>query len=166
MSKTKRLCVIAMLLAISIVLNLLESLLPVFVPGVRLGLANIVILIMLYEFKPIEAFAVDLLRILLVGLLRNFLSPTFFMSLSGGVLSFFVMYLFSRLKIFSPVAVSVLGAVSHATGQVIVAIIILSSQAVVYYLPFIAILSIATGALSGILTNAYLKRSITANLLN
>lgn len=166
MSKTKRLCVVSMLLAIAIVLNLLESLIPVFIPGVKLGLANIIILIMLYEFKPVEAFAVDLLRILLVGLLRNFLSPTFFMSLSGGVLSFFVMYLFSRIKTFSPVGVSVLGAVSHATGQVIVAILLLSTKAVVYYLPFIAILSIATGALSGYLTHSYLKRSITARFLN
>lgn len=167
MSKTKRLCIISMLLAMAIVLNILESFIPVFIPGVKLGLANIIILIMLYEFKPYEALAVDVLRILLVGLLRgNFLSPTFIMSLSGGMLSFLVMYLFSRIKVFSPIGVSVLGAISHAIGQVIVAIFILGSQAVMYYLPFIGLLSIATGVFSGIITQIYLKKSITSRFLN
>lgn len=167
MSKTKRLCIISMLLAMAIVLNILESFIPFGIPGVKLGLANIIILIMLYEFKPYEALAVNVLRILLVGLLRgNFLSPTFIMSLSGGLLSFLIMYLFSRIKVFSPIGVSVLGAVSHATGQVIAAIILLGTQAVIYYLPLIGLLSIGTGVISGIITRLYLKKSITARFLN
>ena len=167
MSKTKRLCIISMLLAMAIVLNILESFIPFGIPGVKLGLANIIILIMLYEFKPYEALAVNVLRILLVGLLRgNFLSPTFIMSLSGGMLSFLIMYLFSRIKVFSPIGVSVLGAVSHATGQVIAAIILLGTQAVLYYLPLIGLLSIGTGIISGIITRLYLKKSITARFLN
>lgn len=166
MSKTRRLCLIAMLLAMAIVLNILESFIPVFIPGVKLGLANIIILIMLYEFKSIEAFLVDFLRILLVGLLRgSFMSPTFFMSLCGGMLSFLVMFLFSKLKFFSPIGVSVLGAVSHATGQILIAIVLLGTQAVVYYLPFIGILSILTGVFSGILTKVYLSKSITKRFL-
>lgn len=88
------------------------------------------------------------------------------MSLSGGILSFFMMYIFSRLSFFSPIGVSVLGALSHAVGQVLVAIVILGSQAVLYYLPFIGILSILTGILSGILAQTYLKKSITARFLN
>lgn len=167
MSKTKRLCIIAMLLSMAIVLNIVESFIPVFVPGVKLGLANIIVLIMLYEFKPYEALTVNVLRILLVGLLRgNFLSPTFIMSLSGGMLSFLIMYVFSRIKVFSPIGVSVLGAISHATGQVIAAILLLGSQAVLYYLPFIGLLSIVTGIVSGIITNLYLKKSITSRFLN
>ncbi|MDE5546303.1 MAG: Gx transporter family protein [Anaeroplasmataceae bacterium] len=167
MNKTKRLCIISMLLAMAIVLNILESFIHFGIPGVKLGLANIIILIMLYEFKSYEALAVDVLRILLVGLLRgNFLSPTFIMSLSGGLLSFLIMYLFSRIKVFSPIGVSVLGAVSHATGQVIAAILMLGTQAVVYYLPFIGILSIGTGIISGIITRLYLRKSITARFLN
>ncbi|MDE7161431.1 MAG: Gx transporter family protein, partial [Anaeroplasmataceae bacterium] len=114
-----------------------------------------------------EALLVDLLRIILVGLLRgNFLSPTFVMSFSGGMLSFLVMFLFSRIKVFSPIGVSVLGAVSHASGQILAAIILLDSQAVVYYLPFIGILSIVTGVFSGILTKAYLSKSITHKFIN
>ncbi len=165
--KLKRVICISMLLAMAIVLSIVESFIPVFVPGVKLGLANVIVLIMLYEFKIKEAFLVDLLRILLVGVLRGTLfSPTFFMSLSGGMLSFFIMLLFSRIKVFSCIGVSVLGSISHCCGQILIAIILLSTQAVVYYLPFIAILSVVTGVLSGIITKLYLKRSITSQFLN
>lgn len=166
MMNVKRLCVISMLLAMAIVLNVLESFIPVFIPGVKLGLANIIVLIMLYEFKAWEALLVALLRVLLVGILRGtLLSPTFLMALSGSMLSFTIMFLFSRIKIFSPIGVSVLGAIGHATGQIIVAIIILGSKAVVYYLPFIALLSILTGVLSGIISRTYLKRSVTKKFI-
>ncbi len=166
MSKVKRFTIIAMLLAIAIVLNVLESF-TIFIPGVKLGFANIIILIMLYEFKPAEALMVDILRILMVGLLRgSFLSPTFFMALSGGLTSFIIMFLFSRIKIFSPVGVSVLGSISHATGQIFVAIGLLGTNAVVYYLPFIGLLSILTGILSGIIAKVYLAKSVTKQFLN
>ena len=166
MSKVKRFTIIAMLLAIAIVLNVLESF-TIFIPGVKLGFANIIILIMLYEFKPAEALMVDILRIFMVGLLRgSFLSPTFFMALSGGLTSFIIMFLFSRIKIFSPVGVSVLGSISHATGQIFVAIGLLGTNAVVYYLPFIGLLSILTGILSGIIAKIYLAKSVTKQFLN
>lgn len=162
----KRVSVLAMLLAMAIVLSIVESFIPVFIPGVKLGLANVIILIMLYEFKISEAFVVEVLRIVLVGLLRGtLLSPTFLMSLSGGLLSFFVMFLFSRIKLFSIIGVSVLGSVSHCGGQILVAMWIMSADAVVYYLPFIAVLSVLTGGVSGIIAKLYLRRSITKLLL-
>ncbi len=163
----KRLMIIAMLLAAAIVINYLESFIPIFIPGVRLGLANAIILIMLYEFKWYEALAVDILRILLVSLIRGtFLSPTFFMALSGGMLSFLIMLLFSRIKVFSKIGVSVLGSLFHAAGQIFVAMILLESVDLVYYLPFIAILSIGTGILSGVVASLYLKRSITKQFVS
>ena len=162
----KRLAINAMLMAMAIVLSIVESFIPVFVPGVKLGLANVIILIMLYEFSIKEAFIVNLLRILLVGLLRGtFLSPTFVMSLSGGMLSFLVMMLFSRIKVFSAIGVSVLGSISHSLGQIIAAIFLLSTDAVIYYLPFIGILSLLTGILSGVICRLYLKRSITSKFI-
>lgn len=163
----KRLMIISMLLAAAIVINYLESFIPVFIPGVRLGLANAIILIMLYEFKWYEALTVDILRILLVSLIRGtFLSPTFFMALSGGMLSFLVMLLFSKIKIFSKIGVSVLGALFHAAGQIFIAMILLETVDLVYYLPFIAILSIGTGILSGVVSSLYLKRSITKQFVS
>ena len=97
--KLKRLMIIAMMLAMAIIVNYMESFIPVFIPGVRLGLANVIILLMIYEFKFYEALIVNLLRIFIVSLLRGtFLSPVFFMSLSGGMLSLIVMFLFSKIK--------------------------------------------------------------------
>lgn len=158
--------IIAMLMAMATVLSYLESFIPVFIPGVKLGLANVIILIMLYEFKFYEAGIVDLLRILVVALIRGTLmTPTFLMSLSGGILSYIVMLIFSRIKVFSPIGVSVLGSISHSIGQIIVVIIIINLDAVLYYLPFILVLSLATGILSGFITKEYLKRSITKNIL-
>ncbi len=166
MKNLKRICILSMLLAMAIVLNMVETLIPIFIPGVKLGLANIIILIMLYEFKPTEALIVNLLRIIIVGLIRStLLSPTFLMSLTGGILSYLLMLLFSRGKIFSPIGVSVLGAVGHTVGQIVIAIILLDTTAVVYYLPLIALLSVLTGVFSGILARAYLKRSITKQFL-
>ncbi len=166
MKNLKRICILSMLLAMAIVLNMVETLIPIFIPGVKLGLANIIILIMLYEFKPTEALIVNLLRIIIVGLIRStLLSPTFLMSLTGGIFSYLLMLLFSRGKIFSPIGVSVLGAVGHTVGQIVIAIILLDTTAVVYYLPLIALLSVLTGVFSGILARAYLKRSITKQFL-
>ena len=162
----KRLAIISMLLASAIVVNYLESFIPVFIPGVKLGLANVIILIMLYEFKWHEAFLVDILRILIVSLIRgSFLTPAFYMSISGGILSFIIMLIFSKLKFFSPIGVSVLGALAHSTGQVIACIIIISLDSVLYYLPFIALLSVLTGLISGLIVRLYLKRSITNRFL-
>ena len=162
----KRLAIISMLLAAAIVINYLESFIPVFIPGVKLGLANVIILIMLYEFKWHEALVVDILRILIVSLIRgSFLTPAFYMSITGGILSFIIMLIFSKLKFFSPIGVSVLGALAHSTGQVIACIIIISLESVIYYLPFIALLSVLTGVLSGIIVRLYLKRSITNKII-
>lgn len=167
MMNTKRLALIAMLLAMAIVLNMLESFIPVFIPGVKLGLANIIILIMLYEFSAKEALVVNLSRIVLVAVIRGgIFTPTFLMSLSGGVLSFVIMLLFSKIKVFSTIGVSVLGAVSHSIGQIIMAIIILGTGAVVSYLPFIMILSLITGIFSGTVALAYLKRSVTRKFID
>ena len=162
----KRWIVISMLMAMACVLSYLESFIPVFIPGVKLGLANVIILIMLYEFKFYEAGIVDLLRIIVVALIRGTIaSPTFFMSLAGGILSYIVMLIFSKIKIFSPIGVSALGSISHCLGQIIVVVIIINLDAVLYYLPFIVVLSIITGILSGFIARTYLNRSITKNVL-
>lgn len=166
-NNTRRYVYMSMLLAMAIVLNIVEGFIPMFIPGVKLGLANIIVLIMIYDFKFYEALLMMLLRIFLVGLLRgNLLTPTWLMSLSGGTISFFVMYLFSKLKFFSPIGVSTLGALSHATGQVLIAIILLETSLVIYYLPLIGILSTVTGIFTGIIVCIYLKRNLSAAILN
>lgn len=167
MNNVKRYSIISMMLAIAIVVGYLESFIPLFIPGFKLGLANVIIMIMLYEFKWYEALIVDILRILILSLIFGTLfNPVFFMSLVGGLLSYFVMLVFSRFKFFSIIGVSILGAISHSFGQIVVAMIILKLLQVIYYLPFVAILSLGSGILSGIIAKTYLKRSITNNFIN
>ncbi|MBR6072215.1 MAG: Gx transporter family protein [Acholeplasmatales bacterium] len=167
MSIVKRWSIIAMLLAMAIVLSIMESFIPVWIPGVKLGLANVIILIMLYEFKSSEAFLVQLLRIVLASIMRGtFLGPSFAMSIAGGLLAFIVMFLFVRIKIFTPLGVSSISAVAHATGQILAAMWLLGTTAVMYYLPFIMLLSLATGILSGFIADSYLKRSITSRFIS
>ena len=162
MLNIKRISIIAMLLAMAIVVSVLESFIPMFIPGFKLGLANVITLIMLYEFRSSEAFLVQILRIIIVGLLRGtFLSPIFIMSLSGGLLSFLLMWIFSKIKLFTPIGVSVIGSVTHSIGQIIAAIFIIGTDAIIYYFPFIGLLSLGSGILSGVIAYTYLKRSIT-----
>ena len=162
MLNIKRISIIAMLLAMAIVVSVLESFIPMFIPGFKLGLANVITLIMLYEFRSSEAFLVQILRIVIVGLLRGtFLSPIFIMSISGGLLSFLFMWIFTKFKLFTPIGVSVLGAVTHSSGQIAAAIFIIGTDAIMYYFPFIGLLSLGSGILSGVIAYSYLRRSIT-----
>lgn len=159
----KRWMIIAMLSAIAIIVGYIESFIPVFIPGVKLGLANVIILMMIYEFKFYEGLVVDIIRILVVALIRGtLLQPVFFMSLAGGLSSFLIMLLFSKIKIFTAVGTSVMGSIFHSAAQMVVAYIIISSTAVYYYLPIIILLSIGTGILSGFICDIYLSRSITS----
>ena len=158
----RRYVYIASLLTMSIVLSMFEGLIPIPVPGVKLGLANIIILVMLYDFKTSEAFLVLIIRIFLVGILRgNIFQVPFFMSLCGGLTSFVIMRIFSLFKFFSIIGVSVIGSVFHCVGQLVIAIILLGTSQVVYYLPLIAILSTVTGVLTGIISKRFLSLNLT-----
>ena len=158
----RRYVYIASLLTMSIVLSMVEGLIPIPVPGVKLGLANIIILVMLYDFKTSEAFLVLIIRIFLVGILRgNIFQVPFFMSLCGGLTSFIIMRIFSLFKFFSIIGVSVIGSVFHCVGQIVIAIILLGTSQVVYYLPLIAILSTVTGVLTGIISKRFLSLNLT-----
>ena len=139
---THKIALMGVLTAGAIIIAILESFIPsIGIPGVKLGLANIVILIILYEIGIIEAIIVDLLRVFLVGLLRGtIVSMGFLMSLTGAVLSLGIMILFYLLvKKMSIVANSVVGSLFHVFGQILIAIIFLGSGYVLLYLPIIGI---------------------------
>ena len=166
--KILRYVTLSLLLAIAIVLNYLESFIPsIGIPGVKLGLANIVILICLYKYKVYEALMVDLLRVVLANLLKGtFLSIAFYMSLSGAVLSFLVMFLFRYIKQLKPLVISVIGAIFHAIGQIIVALIIMQTSGILLYLPFIMLASIITGVLNGIVCERIIATNLFENIEN
>ncbi len=152
---TRRLVLLAILLAVSIVLNIVERLVLMGftgLPMVRLGLANVVVLILLYVHSPKDAFLVLILRILVVG----FLAPgstiiTFLLSLSGGLAAFLAMYALKTTGRFTIVSVSVAGAFFHAVGQILMAMFILATEEVIFILPIFLALSVPTGILTGLI---------------
>jgi heptaprenyl diphosphate synthase len=157
MSKsTKKLCALSAAVALAMILSFVESQIPpiVPIPAVKIGLANVVTVFLLYTFGWKEAGAVSLVRIGLSSIL--FGSPVSMLySLSGAVLSFLLMLLFQRLKLFSAIGVSIVGGVFHNVGQIICAAFILGTATIVVYLPVLLISGviggIAVGSLGGLL---------------
>ena len=161
--KVQKMALLGILTAAAIVIAILESFIPSLgIPGVKLGLANIVILIILYELGIVEAVIVNVLRVIVVGLVRGtFLSMGFLMSLTGCALSLGIMIVFYVLiKKFSIIGVSVIGSVFHVTGQILIAMIFLGTAYIVLYLPIIAISAIITGVFVGIVAQLIIKTGI------
>jgi len=160
---TKKIAKLSMLLSISVVLGLLESLIPIFsgvIPGIKLGLANIVIVYAIYKFSFKDALYISILRVILIGLLRTGLfSITFFFSLSGAIISLVVMYLVKKYTKLSIVGVSIVGAIFHSIGQIIIAIIFLNNINIIYYLPILLISSVITGIIVGLCADKIIKHS-------
>ncbi len=161
--KVQKMALLGVLTAGAIVIAILESFIPsIGIPGVKLGLANIVILVILYELGILEAIVVNLLRVLVVGLLRGtFLSMGFLMSLTGAILSLGIMILFYLLiKKFSIVGVSVIGSIFHVAGQILIAMLFLGTAYIFLYLPMIALSAIITGIFVGIMAHLIIKTGI------
>ena len=158
-----KIALLGILTAATIVIAIAESFIPsIGIPGVKLGLANIMILITLYELGIWEAVLVNLFRVLVVGLARGtFLSMGFLMSLTGAIFSLAIMVLFYLLvKKFSIIGVSVLGSIFHVTGQIIIAMIFMGTPYVVYYLPIIGLSAIITGILVGITAQMIIRTGV------
>ena len=156
--KTRELTLCAVLAALALALSYMESFFPltliVPLPGVKLGLANIVTLYALYAIGFPSALAILLVRCTLGALFAGNASALLF-SLLGGLSALFVMALLSKSKKLSIFA----GAAAHTCGQVCAALITLGSTAPLYYLPFLLLVSLFTGALSGLIT-AFLFRAM------
>ena len=156
----KKLTRLTMLLSLSVVLNIIESFIPFFngnIPGLKLGLANIIILVVLYMFSFKDALYVSILRVFLVGILRTGLfSMSFFFSLGGAILSIVVMYFAHKTKL-SIVGVSILGSISHSIGQILMAILIMNNVYIIYYIPWLLLFSVPTGILTGLCSKSLMK---------
>lgn len=151
---------LSMFLALSVVLNLIENVIPLFngqLAGIKLGLANIVIMVVLYSYTFKDALFISIARVFLVGILKTGLfSITFFFSISGAILSIIAMSLAKKTKL-SIIGVSIVGSIFHSIGQIIVLYIYLNTINAFYYLPIILIVSIPTGILTGVITKELLK---------
>ena len=150
-NNTKKLTYLALTVSFALILSFIESRIPAFVaiPGVKVGLANIAVIFTLYKFGIKEAIAVSLVRVVLVSML--FGSPvSMIYSLCGAALSLSVMFLLNKFTPLKEVAVSVSGGVMHNVGQIIAASIMLGTNVVAYYLPFLLVSGTIAGIVVGI----------------
>lgn len=145
--------------ALALIFSYVETLIPIQfgIPGVKLGLANLIIVIALYRMKLSEAYLLSIVRVLLAGFIfGNYFSIIY--SLAGGLLSLTVMALLRKKGGFSVIGVSIAGGVFHNIGQLIVASVIVETFSVMYYVPVLLIAGLVTGLMIGIASDGMLKR--------
>lgn len=144
---------------LALIFSYVETLIPIQfgIPGVKLGLANLIIVIALYRMKLSEAYILSIVRVLLAGFIfGNYFSIIY--SLAGGLLSLTVMALLRKKGGFSVIGVSIAGGVFHNIGQLIIASVIVETFSVMYYVPVLLIAGLVTGLLIGIASDGMLKR--------
>lgn len=149
--KASKVSFLALSIALAMILSFVESQIPAFlaVPGVKVGLPNIVIVFLLYKVGWKEAVVVSIIRVLLVGLLFGTLMSIFY-SLAGSALSLAGMMALKKLPAFSHVAVSVAGGVLHNVGQIAVAMLLTQTAQIVYYLPVLLVSGVVAGVVIGL----------------
>ena len=155
----KKVSLYGILVALAFIASYIEVLIPFnfHIPGMKLGLANIAVLIALYAGGVKAGITVSIIRIILVGL--TFGNPySAIYGLSGGVLSLVVMMLLKRTDFFGMIGVSMAGGVAHNLGQLLCAMILLKLPAVFTYLSYLILVGTVTGALIGIIDEEVLKR--------
>lgn len=156
----RRVSYLGMFLALALVFSYVENLIPFFfgVPGMKLGLTNVVILLVLYSMGTKDAYIVSVLRVLLAGFLfGNAFSIIY--SLAGGLLSLTVMCLLKRMGKLHLITISVCGGICHNLGQIIVAVCVVENLYLFGYFPFLFIGGGLTGLLIGIVACEILKRT-------
>ena len=159
MKNTKKLTTLAVTVSVAMILSFVESRIPAFVAiqGVKVGLANIAVIFALYKMGWREAIAVSIVRVFLVALLFGS-AVSLAYSIAGAVISLSLMILLKKLGIFTEIAVSVVGGISHNIGQILVAFLIFDTDAVFYYLPFLLVSGVIAGIAVGVASALLIKR--------
>lgn len=159
MNNTKRLTTLSLTVAVAMVMSYLESQIPVFVaiPGIKVGLANIAVIFALYKLGEREAIIVSLFRVALVSLLFGN-TATFIYSIAGATLSLALMIILKRFTHLYTVGVSVVGGVAHNIAQIAVAGIMLRTDVLIYYLPFLLLSGVIAGIVVGIAGSLLVER--------
>lgn len=146
-------------LALALVCSYVESLIPISfgIPGVKLGLTNIVVILMLYTIGAKDAILISVLRIILAGFMfGNAFSIIY--SLAGGILSFVVMLLLKNTGKLKILSISTAGGISHNVGQLIVAALVVENYNILFYVPVLIIAGIITGFLIGLVAGEIVLR--------
>ena len=155
----RRVALTGMMASLALIFSYVEVLFPfnAGIPGVKLGLANLVPLIILYRLDARYAFAANLIRVILAGLLFSGLFAALY-SLAGSLTSFLVMYLLKKTRLFSVIGVSTAGGVFHNLGQLIVAMLAISGPQLFHYMPVLIISGMIAGIIVGIGASILLDR--------
>ena len=157
--KTKKVAMLGLTIALAMIMSYIEALVPLSfaVPGIKMGLANIVIIFVLYKIGTKEAILVSLIRVILVSLLfSNVMAMAY--SIAGAVLSLSIMWLLKKTDKFSFIGVSIAGGIMHNVGQIIMAVILLGTEQIALYLPVLMITGTATGVVIGIVSGLVINR--------
>ena len=151
--------------ALALIFSYVETLIPIHlgIPGVKLGLANLIIVITLYKMGTKEAYILSIVRVVLAGFIFGNMFSILY-SMSGGLLSLSLMTLLKKTDKFSVLGVSMAGGVFHNVGQLLMAAIVLESLSITYYLPVLLISGVLTGFLIGFIANEMLKRLVRLQL--
>lgn len=147
--------------ALALIFSYVETLISVNlgIPGVKLGLANLIIVVALYKMRLSEAYLLSVVRVLLAGFIfGNYFSIIY--SLAGGLLSLTVMALLKKWGGFSLQGISIAGGVFHNIGQLIVAAVVVETFSVTYYFPVLLVAGLLTGLVIGIVAEMMLKRLV------
>lgn len=160
-NNTKRTVFLGLAASVTLILSYVESLLPPLVaavPGVKMGLPNIMIIFLLYRFGWKEAAAVSLVRLLAVALLfGNVMTLAY--SFAGALLSLVLMTLFKKWGVFSMVGISIVGGITHNLGQILVAMLVMQTREIGYYMIVLAVTGTVAGILVGLAGMLTLKYS-------
>lgn len=146
-------------LALALICSYVESLIPFYfgIPGVKLGLTNIVVVLMLYCVGAKESLVISVLRILLAGFMFGNMFSILY-SLAGGLLSFLVMYLLKRTGKLGVLPISISGGMFHNVGQLLVAAFVVENYNIFYYMPILLVAGIVTGLLIGVAAQEMILR--------
>ena len=157
--KTKKVALLGLSIALAMILSFVESQIPalVAIPGIKVGLPNLVMVFLLYRVGWKETVIVSIVRILLVSMLfGNVQTLTF--SVAGALLSLLSMILLKKLNWFSPITVSIVGGIFHNVGQIIAACIWTETAQVALYLPVLLVSGTIAGAVIGLISGMLVKR--------
>lgn len=148
-----------MLIGLAFIFSYIEAIIPIPIPipGVKLGLANLVVIVGLYTVGIRGTIAVSLIRIVLVGFTFGNASSMLY-SLAGGALSLILMILFQKMDWFSQIGVSIIGGIGHNIGQITIAALVTQTAGVFYYLPFLLAAGVIAGAVIGLLGGLVTER--------
>ena len=155
---SKKVARMGVFIALAMIFSYIEVLIPFNfgIPGVKLGIANIVTVASLYVFSTGEAFGISVIRIVLMGILfGNGMSLLY--SLAGGLLSFLAMWIGKKINWFSVMGVSVAGGVFHNVGQILAVMLVMKNTMFVAYLPVLFVAGVVTGYLIGLLANKIIE---------